>query len=74
MPDLVAATLRSDPATGCWTDMRIAVGDRVRLTQLNLTGTVVEIRLGLYFVRIDGERWQGAAPLPVEQHELELLG
>lgn len=54
--------------------MRIAVGDRVRLTQLNLTGTVVEIRIGLYFVRIDGERWQGAAPLPVEQHELELLG
>lgn len=54
--------------------MRIAVGDRVKLSQLNLTGTVVEIRIGLYFVKIDGERWQDAAPLPVEQHELEPLG
>jgi len=53
--------------------MRIAVGDRVRLTELNLTGTVVEIRYGVFFVRIDGDRWQGTAPLPAERHELEVL-
>ncbi len=53
--------------------MQIAVGDRVRVTKLNLTGIVVEIRRGVFFVRIDGERWQGAAPLPAEQHELEAI-
>ena len=51
--------------------MRVAVGDRVRLLRLGLTGTVVEIRRGLFYVRVDGERWRDAAPIPVEQHELE---
>ena len=53
--------------------MRIAVGDKVHLTELNLTGTVVEIRYGVYFVRIDGDRWQGTAPLPAERHELKVV-
>ena len=51
--------------------MRIAVGDRVRLLRLNLTGTVVAIGGGLFYVRVDGERWRDAAPIPVERHELE---
>ena len=62
-----------DRLTSPGRNMRIAVGDKVRLTELNLTGTVVEIRYGVYFVRIDGDRWQGTAPLPAERHELEVV-
>lgn len=51
--------------------MKVAVGDRVRLLRLNLTGTVVAIGRGLFYVRVDGERWRDTAPIPVEQHELE---
>lgn len=53
--------------------MKIAVGDRVRLLRLNLTGTVVAVSHGLFYVRLDGERWRDAASIPVEQHELERI-
>ena len=56
---------------------RPAVGSRVRIVwpsdRAGYTGTVTRIEGERLYVRLDGERWRGMAPIPVRREEIRLL-
>ena len=55
----------------------IAIGSRVRIVwpsiRDGLTGTIIAIEGARVYVRIDGERWKGMAPIPCRLEEVRLI-